>query len=318
MLTYLLFIIGFVFLYYGANFLVDGASSVSRKLGIPPLIIGLTVVSFGTSAPELVVNILAALKGSSELVIGNVLGSNVSNILLILGVSGLIYEIKMHHGLFFKEIPYSLLAILVLAFIANDAEIVGRGFSEIDRIDGLLLLTFFCIFIYYLATSKPALFEDRPDVAKMSVPMSSVYIALGIVGLGLGGHWIVNGALGISRALNITEGFVGLTLVALGTSFPELVTSVVAALKKESDIVIGNVVGSNIFNIFFTLGITALINPIVFDPSMNNFDMLMVMLATLFLIATVMIGKKAIIQKGNAYGFLIMYVAYVAFLVYRG
>ncbi len=152
----------------------------------------------------------------------------------------------------------------------------------------------------------------------MSVPMSSVYIALGIVGLGLGGHWIVNGALGISRALNITEGFVGLTLVALGTSFPELVTSVVAALKKESDIVIGNVVGSNIFNIFFTLGITALINPIVFDPSMNNFDMLMVMLATLFLIATVMIGKKAIIQKGNAYGFLIMYVAYVAFLVYRG
>ncbi len=152
MLTYLLFIIGFVFLYYGANFLVDGASSVSRKLGIPPLIIGLTVVSFGTSAPELVVNILAALKGSSELVIGNVLGSNVSNILLILGVSGLIYEIKMHHGLFFKEIPYSLLAILVLAFIANDAEIVGRGFSEIDRIDGLLLLTFFCIFIYYLAT----------------------------------------------------------------------------------------------------------------------------------------------------------------------
>lgn len=317
MLSVLLFVLGFAALYYGANFLVDGASSISRRLGIPPLIIGLTVVSFGTSAPELVVNVLASVKGSSELVVGNILGSNISNILLILGVSALIYELKMHKGLFFKEIPFSLLAVFVLAFIANDGLLAGRGFSEIDRVDGLVLLTFFGIFIYYLFSSKSSIFEDEPETKKLSIPTSVGYIFIGIVGLGVGGKWIVDGAIEIARFFNVSENLIGLTLVALGTSFPELVTSVVAALKKQGDILIGNVVGSNIFNIFFILGITALINPITFDASVNNVDIAMVMFSTVFLIGTVMVGKKAILEKWNGYLFLVVYALYIVFLVFR-
>lgn len=319
MLTYILFVIGFLLLIKGADLLVDGASSISKKLGVSTLIIGLTVVSFGTSAPELVVNVLSGLKGASDIGVGNVLGSNIANILLILGVASIIHELRMRKGLMYREIPFSLLAVLVLTFVANDAGIAERSFNQIDRVDGLVLLSIFSIFIYYLATSKSAaLFEHAGHIKELPGWKSALYVVLGILGLGFGGKWIVDGAVEIATQAGLSENFIGLTIVAVGTSLPELVTSAVAALKKQVDLAIGNVVGSNIFNIFFILGISSLVSPIDFNPVVNNVDILMVAAATLIFIATVATGKRLVVQKVNGYSYLILYVAYTAFLVWRG
>jgi cation:H+ antiporter len=319
MLTYILFAIGFVLLIKGADLLVDGAASISRKLGVSTLVIGLTVVSFGTSAPELVVNVLAGLQGASDIGIGNVLGSNIANILLILGVASVIHELKMHKGLLFREIPFSLLAIAVLFFMANDQSIALRSFNEIDRVDGLVMLSIFSIFMYYLAnSSSSSIFEPKSDVAILPVWKSILFMVLGIAGLGFGGKWIVDGAVLIAQNLGLSENFIGLTIVAIGTSLPELVTSAVAAYKKQVDLAIGNVVGSNIFNIFFILGISSLVSPITFKPEVNNIDLLMVVVATIIFITTVTSGKKHVVQKWNGYTYLALYVVYTAFLIWRG
>lgn len=319
MLTYILFVLGFLFLIKGADLLVDGAASVSRKMGISTMVIGLTVVSFGTSAPELVVNVLAGIHGASDIGIGNVLGSNIANILLILGVASVIHELKMHKGLLFREIPFSLLAIAVLFFMANDQSIALRSFNEIDRVDGLVMLSIFSIFMYYLAnSSSSSIFEPKSDVEQMPIWKSVIYMVIGILGLGFGGKWIVDGAVLIAQNLGMSENFIGLTIVAVGTSLPELVTSAVAAYKKQVDLAIGNVVGSNIFNIFFILGISSLISPISFNPEVNNIDLLMVVVATIIFITTVTSGKKHVVQKINGITYLILYVAYTAFLIWRG
>lgn len=319
MLTFVLFVLGFIFLIKGADLLVEGASAISKKLGVSSLVIGLTVVSFGTSAPELVVNVISGLQGASDIGIGNVLGSNVANILLILGVAAAINEIHIKKGLLAREVPFSMLAILVVALMANDSILSGRGFSEIDRIDGLVLLSFFVIFMYYMASNKQhELFADNPEVKKLPTHVSVIYVLLGILGLTLGGKWIVDGGMEIARMLNISENLVGLTLVAIGTSLPELATSVVAALKNESDIAIGNVVGSNIFNLFFILGVSATITPIPFNPEINNVDVLMVGIASVLLFMAVSVDKKAVMQKWNGYSFLLFYAAYIGFLVWRG
>jgi cation:H+ antiporter len=319
MLTFILFIIGFIFLIKGADLLVEGASAISKKFGVSSLVIGLTVVSFGTSAPELVVNILSGIKGASDIGIGNVLGSNVANILLILGVSAAISEINIKKGLMSREVPFSLLAILIIAFMANDSFFGGRGFNEIDRIDGLVLLCFFAIFMYYMASNKQhELFADKPDVKKLPMPLAVFYVVIGTLGLTIGGKWIVDGGIAMAQILNISENLVGLTIVAVGTSLPELATSVVAALKDESDIAIGNVVGSNIFNLFFILGVSATINPIGFNPAVNNIDIFMVGIATVLLYMAISVDKKSVMQKWNGYSFLIMYAGYIGFLVWRG
>lgn len=319
MLTFILFIVGFIFLIKGADLLVEGASAISKKLGVSSLVIGLTVVSFGTSAPELVVNVISGIKGASDIGVGNVLGSNVANILLILGVAAAINEIHIKKGLLAREVPFSMLAILAVGLMANDSILSGRGFSEIDRIDGLVLLCFFGIFMYYMASNKQQdLFSDKPEVKKLSTPLAVLYVLIGTVGLTLGGKWIVDGGITIAEYLNISENLVGLTLVAVGTSLPELATSVVAAMKKESDIAIGNVVGSNIFNLFFILGVSAIINPISFNPQVNNVDVLMVGIATVLLYMAVSVDKKAVMQKWNGYSFLLIYAGYIGFLVWRG
>ena len=319
MLTFVLFILGFIFLIKGADLLVEGASAISKKLGVSSLVIGLTVVSFGTSAPELVVNVISGLQGASDIGIGNVLGSNVANILLILGVAAAINEIHIKKGLMVREVPFSMLAILVVALMANDSILGGRGFSELDRIDGLVLLCFFGIFMYYMASNKHhELFADKPEVKKLPTGVAVLHVMLGTVGLTLGGKWIVDGGIEIASYLNISENLVGLTLVAIGTSLPELATSVVAALKNESDIAIGNVVGSNIFNLFFILGISASVTPIPFQPEVNNIDVLMVGIATVLLFMAVSVDKKAVMQKWNGYSFLLIYAGYIGFLVWRG
>lgn len=317
MLTYILFIVGFVFLIKGADLLVDGAASVAKKLKISNIVIGLTIVAFGTSMPELIVNIFASAQGSSEIAIGNILGSNISNILLILGISALIYPITAKKNTVLKEIPLSLLAIMVLGLMANDTLIDGTLFSGITRIDGFVLIFFFIIFIYYIfsISKKDKDVVEKEDIKLFSFWKSILFIFLGLVGLTLGGKWIVNGAVQIAHIFNISESLIGLTIVAVGTSLPELATSAVAAFKKKSDIAIGNIVGSNIFNIFWILGLSSIIRPLPFSSNSNS-DILMVIIASLILFLVMFIGKRHIIQRWQGILMVLLYIGYILFLVF--
>lgn len=318
MLTYILFIIGFALLLKGAAWLVDGASSLAKKLGISALVVGLTVVAFGTSAPELIVNIFASVRGSADLAIGNVLGSNIFNILVILGISAAIYPLMVQRSTIWKEIPLSLLAAIMVWVLANDAFLDGDGaFSGLTRIDGIVLLAFFVIFLYYTVSIAKAPEAKGMQVKEFSIPQSLLFILMGLAGLVLGGKWIVDGAVAIATALGASEALIGLTIVAAGTSLPELATSAVAARKKNTDIAVGNIVGSNIFNIFFILGISATINPLPFQTALNA-DIGMVVVASVLLFAALFIGKRHLIERWQGAAFLAAYGAYLAFIIMRG
>lgn len=315
-MTYILFIVGFYFLIKGADWLVDGASSVAKKFKVSDLMIGLTIVSFGTSAPELIVNLFASFQGSSDLAIANVVGSNISNVLLILGVAALIYPLSVRKGTVTKEIPLSLLAAVVLWFMANDAIIDGAGQSALTRIDGAVLLMFFIIFLYY--TFGIAKVEGSGDEIK-EYPgwKSALMILAGMIGLGLGGQWIVNGAIEIAHKFGMSESMIGLTIVAVGTSLPELAASAVAAFKHKSDIAIGNVVGSNIFNVFWILGLSSIIKPLYFSP-MLNFDIYFMAVVTVILLSFMFIGSRNVLQRWQGGTLIGVYVAYIIYLVIRG
>jgi cation:H+ antiporter len=316
MLTYILFVIGFIFLIKGADFLVDGASSIAKKLKISTLVIGLTIVSFGTSAPELVVNIISAVQGQGDLAIGNIIGSNISNILLILGVSAIICALRVGKGTIWKEIPLSLLAILIIFVLSNDGIIDGLGFSALTRIDGIILLAFFIIFIYYtFGIAKVQGIERDKSIKIYKNRISILMIIAGLAGLALGGKWIVEGAVKIATELGVSEAVIGLTVVAIGTSLPELATSAVAAYKKRVDIAVGNVVGSNIFNLFWILGVTSTIKPIEFAPILNR-DIIVCIIATFLLFAFMFLGKKRELEKWQGGVFLGLYIAYLISLIF--
>ena len=315
MITYILFIIGFFLLIKGANLLVDGSASIAKKLEISSIVIGLTIVAFGTSAPEFIVNIFASVQGNTEIAIGNILGSNIANILLILGISAIIYPITAKKNTVLKEIPLSLLAAIVLGLMANDMIIDGASFSGITRIDGFIFLSFFIIFLYYtfgITKSDKDIVEEEIKVFTYS--KSAIFIILGLVGLTIGGKWIVDGAVQIAEFFNISQSLIGLTIVAVGTSLPELATSAIAAYKKQSDIAIGNVVGSNIFNIFWILGASAIIRPLPFNISSNS-DIAMVIFASVMLFLVMFVGKKRVVERWQGVFMVISYVGYVVFLV---
>ncbi|MBK6962705.1 MAG: calcium/sodium antiporter [Bacteroidales bacterium] len=314
-MSYLLLTGGLLLLIFGSNWLVDGASSLARKFNISDIVIGLTVVAFGTSSPELVVNLIASFSGNTDIAIGNILGSNIFNILAILGITALFLPVAVKNNTVWKEIPFSILAIIIVGFMANDVLIDGQQKNEISRIDGLVLLGFFSIFMAYtfiLAKQSGPLMEV--EKVQMSVPKSGLYVIIGLVGLFFGGRFLVMGAVDIARTLGMTESVIGLTVVAAGTSLPELATSVTAALKKNSDIAIGNVVGSNIFNVFFILGTSAVIRPLPFSIA-SNFDIIAVLVASLLMFLFVFIGKGRKIDRLEGTFFLILYVAYTVYLV---
>jgi cation:H+ antiporter len=315
MMTYILFIIGFYFLIKGADLLVDGSSSIAKKFKISNIAIGLTIVAFGTSAPELVVNVFASIKGSTEIAIGNVLGSNIANILLILGIASIIYPISAKKNTVLKEIPFSLLAALMVALTANDALIDGNSFSAITRIDGLIFIGFFTIFLYYTyGITRSDTDINEPPVKEMRIVKSAAYILIGLTGLVFGGKWIVEGAVAIAEYFNVSQSLVGLTIVAVGTSLPELATSAVAAFKKQTDIAIGNVIGSNIFNIFWILGISAIIRPLPFVAT-SNFDIVVNIAASIILFFAIYVGKKHTLERWQGIVLVMLYAAYVLFLV---
>jgi len=319
MFPYFLLIIGFVLLIKGADILVDGATSLAKRFGLPDLVVGLTVVSIGSSAPELIVNLFAGFRGSPDLAVGNILGSNTVNILLGLGVAALVHNLKVRRSTVWKEIPFSLLAVLVLALLANDALIDGEVFSSITRGDGLVLLAFFLIFLYYVYSLGAGARQDAGecDGSERSMRTALLMVAGGGIGLALGGKWVVDGAVEIGRSLGASEALMGLTVVAVGTSLPEIVTSAVAAHRKKADIAVGNVVGSNIFNIFWVLGVVSVIRPIHFSPALNM-DILAVIIATALLFVFLFVGKRHTLTRREGLGFILMYGVYLAYLIQRG
>lgn len=316
MLTYALFILGFVLLVKGADILVEGSAAIAKKLSVPNIVIGLTIVAFGTSMPELIVNVFASIGGNTEIAIGNILGSNIANILLILGISAIIFPLVTKRNTVWKEIPLSLLAAILLGVMANDLRIDGNGFSGLTRIDGIVLIAFFVIFMYYTFGISKAVGDqaDEVEVKKMGYLKASVFIIAGLAGLTVGGKWIVDGAVKIAELFNVSQSLIGLTVVAVGTSLPELATSAMAAYKKHPDIAIGNVVGSNIFNIFWILGLSSVIRPLPFNES-SDLDILMTVFASFLLFAIMFIGKKHTVERWQGGAMIAIYIGYIVLLV---
>lgn len=319
MLMYILFVVGFIILIKGADLMVEGASSIAARFNFPSLVIGLTIVAFGTSAPELFVNLMASFNGNTDIAIGNVLGSNIANVLLILGIAAVIFPLSVQSSTVWKEIPFSLLAAVVLWLLVNDALLDGAANNFISRSDGFILLGFFSIFMVYVfeITRKHKSAEHEGDIKKLNLVRSLIYILLGFVGLVFGGKWIVEGAVHIAGLLGVSESLIGLTVVAVGTSLPELATSAVAAYRRNVDIAIGNVVGSNIFNIFFVLAISSSIKPLPFNAG-SNFDIYVVILASALLFLFMFAGKRHRLERWQGIMFLLLYIGYTAMLVMKG
>jgi cation:H+ antiporter len=315
-LQFLLLVLGFVVLIKGADWLVKGGSSIATKFGISSIVIGLTIVAFGTSAPELLVNVLASIKGNSGIVFGNVLGSNIANILLILGVSSIIYPLAVNKGTVYIQIPLALLSVIVLGVVANDVLIDGGIMNFVTRIDGIILLLFFAVFIYY-SFSIARVKGQSEKVEKYSLGKSILFLILGMIGLGIGGELVVRNAVNIALFFNVSESLIALTIVSIGTSLPELATSVIAALNKKPDIAIGNVIGSNIFNTFWVLGFSSIIRPVEF-VSFLNIDILFLFFITILLFVYMFVGKRDIIQKWQGASLTFLYVVYIVYLVMRG
>lgn len=311
---------GLLLILLGANGLTDGAASVAKRFNIPSIVIGLTIVAFGTSAPELTVSVSSALKGSADIAVGNVVGSNLFNTLMIVGVTAMFAPIVVNRNTLLKEIPLCVLASVAVLVCANDVLLDGGQENVLSITDGLLLLCFFAVFLGYtfaIAKNNPQEKEEETGEIK-NLPMwkSLLYIVGGLAGLIYGGTLFVDGASGIARSLGVSESVIGLTLVAGGTSLPELATSVVAALKKNPEIAIGNAIGSNLFNIFFVLGCSASITPLHLD-GITNFDLLVLVGSSILLwLLGVFFGKRTITRLEGSL-LILCYVAYTAFLIYQ-
>lgn len=300
--------------------MVVGASSIAKRFDISDMVVGLTIVSFGTSLPELIINIMSSLQGQSELAIGNVFGSNVANLLLIIGVTAIISPVPIKRNTILTEIPFSLIATLLVGFLANAVIFGDKTQLYISRFDGIILLFFFVMFMAYIyniakTNNDPIVEEEKAPV--MPIPKSTLYIVLGGVGLFLGGKWVVDSAVEIAQSYGLSESFIGLTVVAIGTSLPELVTSAMAAFRKNMDIAVGNVLGSNIFNLLWILGLSAVINPLPFNV-VSNSDIIMMIFASTLLIIVLPLGKRNTIDRWNGILFLLIYIAYIVFLIQRG
>ncbi len=313
-MSYLFLILGFVILVKSADFLIDGATSIAIKFKISDIVIGLTVIAFGSSLPELFVNVVASTQGNSGVATGNILGSNLANILLILGVCTIIKPLKIPGGTIEIDIPMGLLAIIVLAASVNDIFLDHQKLDILSRSDGLVFLGFFLIFCHYsFSLSKRESDKERTETLKeLHWFTSTILILTGIVGLAGGAELIVRGAVEIAQKFGISDEIIGLTIIAIGTSLPELAASTVAAFKGQSEMAVGNVAGSNIFNIFFVLGISATIKPLPFSTN-NNIDILMVIVANILLLLFMKTGEKKIIDRWEGGLMLFLYVAFLTF-----
>ena len=304
--------IGFAMLMLGAKWLVDGSSAIARKYHIPEIVIGLTIVSIGTSMPELMVSFTSALEGHSDISVGNVIGSNLCNLLLILGLTSIVTTLVFSKTTKDYDISIMLFSTIIVLLLANKGNILSRA-------DGILLLVLFIFFILYTIKiaqkSMNNCKENEVEIPKGKMIVSVIKILVGIVLLKFGGDISVNNAVEVAQVLGVSERIIGVTIVAIGTSLPELITSIVAALKKEIDIAIGNIVGSNIFNLLLILGVSATISPIVYSIE-YNFDFILLSIASLLLLCFAMFGKKDTMTRFNGLIYLLMYGGYMASLIF--
>lgn len=311
----LLILVGFVMLIKGADILVDGSSAIAKKMRISEIIIGLTIVSIGTSMPELFVSTTSAIQGASDISIGNIIGSNICNLLFILGLSAVIQPVKFQKQTKWIENPMSIILTLIFFTICNINQ-------DVSRIEGIILIVLFVVFlIYTIAMGKKSQNEvilelSLEEAKKVSVTKNVMLIILGIVALKIGGDLVVNNAKLIATALNVSEKIIGLTIVAIGTSLPELVTSVTAAIKGESDIAIGNIIGSNIFNMLLIIGVSAIIHPITYNITYNSQMMILFIAMTLMLIFPFIKPKDELSRK-NGLILVILYIFYIIKLFFE-
>lgn len=314
-MIYVLFVIGFVILILGAGILVDGASSVGARLKLSPLVIGFTIVALGTSLPELIINVFASVRGETDLAVTNVLGSNIMNTLFIIGASAAIYRIIPGKRTVTTLIPISLFAAMVLAAFAN---IQIRNFSlppAISRAEGIIMVGLLVAYLWFSYRFSKSGSDMEEGEIKIFSPMKSVVMILaGIAGLYFGGNWVVNGAVEIATSFGMSSALVGITIIAVATSLPELVTSTIAALKKNSGVAIGNALGSNIFNIFMVLGVSSIIRPLPFNTSLN-FDIGVMVLSNLVVALFVFIGKGRRITRLEGILMMLVYLGYIVWVV---
>jgi cation:H+ antiporter len=314
-LNILLIITGLVLLRQGAAFLVKGSSGLARKFRVSELAIGLTIVAFGTSAPELVVNSFASFKSNYDIVFGNIIGSNIFNLFIILTIVALITPLRVQSSTAWKEIPFSFFAILLLFLLANDRLVFHRDISRISRFDGFIMIVAFALFLRYVF--KQLKYDAGINYSEKGTEKTGiilVLIATGLAGLVLGGKLVLDNAVELASGLGMSEKLIGLTIVAAGTSLPELATSVVAAAKKNSDIAVGNIIGSNIFNILFILPVSSFIRPLKFDPGFNR-DIGFIAGGTFILFIAMYTGKRMQIDRWEALILFLTYVAYIFLMI---
>lgn len=354
-MSLILFALGFILLIQGADFLVDGATVLAKKFNVSNIIIGLTIVSFGTSLPELIVNLNASVSHNAGIAVGNIIGSNIANILLVLGITAIVFPLTVQRSTTYYEIPFSLIISILLLVLVNLNVVFKDAFFGLSRISGILFLVLQILFMIYVfrMPKKDRLEEQEEDLdSKMNEKLRAILsntaratrttkvmdhvnyfldnnpfirsvslIIFGIIGLAFGGKWTVNGASGFASDMGVSQELIGYTVVAIGTCLPELLTSVVAALKKNADIAVGNVVGSLIFNILWVLGLSATISPIPFAGSENinnNIDLLILIGSSILFFLFVGVNSKFVISRGEGIVFVLLYAGYITYLILRG
>ena len=314
MLNLLFLILGFAPLLYGANLLVESASALAKRLNVPNIVIGLTVVAFGTSAPELTINVFASLKQNSDIALGNIVGSNIFNIAGILGIAAFLYPLAVKPKTTWIEIPLCFLSALVILVLGFDGFINGDSESVLKRTDGIILLLFFVIFLAYIIQfTLSSDYEEEAPVKQFSVVLSIILIIVGLALLIAGGRIIVVFAVKLAQEIGLSERIIALTIVSIGTSFPELAISIISAKKKNIDLAVGNIVGSNIFNAFFILGVSAVINPVVVQQK-SYFDVCVNLLISFLLFLFIFTGKGRKIDRVEGIIFFLLYIGYLVTL----
>lgn len=313
-MVYLFLLLGFLFLVKGADYFVDGSSSIATSLKIPSLVIGLTIVAFGTSAPEAAVSVTASIQGQNEIALGNIIGSNIFNLLCVAGMVAFIKPLSVKKSILIKEFPFLVLSSILLLVLSDDLIFQQTQNSILSTGDVLVFLMFFCIFMYYLLEVSPN-FNNNYDtnIYKSTIPLSKsvVFSVVGILGIVIGGKLVVDCSSIIALNFGVSEKIIGITIVSIGTSLPEFVTSVVSASKGESNIALGNVIGSNIFNVLFILGISSVINPVSIDN--NLFLDIFIMIIVTIITYIFSIRKKDI----NKFERIILIIAYMILVIFK-
>ena len=309
-----LLIVGFIILIKGADIFVDGAKSIAGNLKVSKMLIGLTIVAFGTSAPEFAVSVKSLISGSGDIVLGNVIGSNILNILLILGVSSMFHFLNVKNNTVKRELPITLLFTTLFIVLLSD-NLLGSGDNSFTRSDGIVLLLFFLVFIYYLISmARNKIGNDEEKY--MPIFKSIIYTVLGIVAIVLGSNMVVDSATKLATIIGVSEKLISLTIIALGTSLPELVTSITATRKGEYDLAIGNVVGSNIFNLGIVIGLPVSLFGGISNISFNYIDLIVMFLSVFLLFIFSLSNKK--ISKKEGIIFLILFVIYYSYVIFMG